>query len=179
MTSFTAFSPLAALFQTRTTQLACAAINHLLTSEPSIQAILKLHTQRTILLRWEANLPLPLMPAGEQTFQIDTHAHLIPHTIQATADVIITIQAGITVAPAAERLRFVQIEGDALLAQALSTVASQLRWDATHDLARVIGDAPAYWVAHYAKQAATVLQAAVTALKAHLAAHPLRPNQDK
>jgi ubiquinone biosynthesis accessory factor UbiJ len=163
----TFLNPLPALFQARTAELACTAVNHLLNLEPSVQAHLKPHAGRTVLLRWET---LWLAPAGEQALRINDDLTLRPcvENNPTKVDVTISIQSGIVAASADERLRFVRLEGDVFLAQDLSKVAKELRWDAEHDLARVVGDAPAYWMVHNAKKAAVLLQGAVEELKAKL-----------
>jgi ubiquinone biosynthesis protein UbiJ len=163
----TLLNPLPALFQARAAVLGCTAINHLLHLEPLVQAHLKPHAGRTVLLRWEAML---FAPAGEQTLRINDDLTLAPcvENNPTKVDVTISIQSGILAAPADERLRFVRLEGDVFLAQDLSKVAKELRWDAEHDLARVVGDAPAYWIVHHAKKAALLLQGAAEELKAKL-----------
>ncbi len=160
-------NPLPALLQARAVTVGCSAINHLLHLEPLVQAHLKSHARRTVLLRWES---LWFAPAGEQALRINDDLTLSPcmENTPAKVDVTISIQSGIVAAPADERLRFVRLEGDVFLAQDLSKVAKELRWDAEHDLARVVGDAPAYWIVHNAKKAAVVLQDAAEALKVKL-----------
>lgn len=146
--------------QARGAQLACAAVNHLLNLEPTVQTHLKAHVGRSVLLRWEALL---MLPSGEQKFTISEDL-----TLSASAesnvelpDVTVSLQAGLLQAASEERLRFIRIEGDALLAQDLSLVAKQLRWDAEHDLARVIGGPAAHWVSGNAQKAAEIFQLAV------------------
>jgi ubiquinone biosynthesis accessory factor UbiJ len=157
------FLAIQSALQAQSVQLACKAINHLLTLEPTVRAHLSAHAGRTVLLRWEALL---LFPAGEQLLKITDPLHLEPSVNeQVTPDVTVSLQAGLVQAPAAERLRFIRIEGDALLAQDLSLVAKQLRWDAEHDLARVIGGVPAHWVVRNAAKAAAVFAQAVDAFK--------------
>jgi ubiquinone biosynthesis accessory factor UbiJ len=177
------FAPIQAMLQARMARLACAAINHLLALEPSVQAHLAPHKGRSVLLRWESVF---VLPAGEQTLRVNDDLTLSPQLAAATqspkadnkpapvskqapVDVTISVQAGIVTAPGSERLRHVRLEGDVFFAQDLSKVAQQLRWDAEHDLARVIGDTPAYWVTQHAQQAAAVLQQAVDQLQARSA----------
>jgi ubiquinone biosynthesis protein UbiJ len=108
-------------------------------------------------------------PAGEQGFVIQADCALVPSSESnkdLPADVTVSLQAGLLQASVAECLRFIRIEGDALLAQDLSLIAKQLRWDAEHDLARVIGDVPAAWVAKNAKKAAALFEQAVEQFKA-------------
>lgn len=160
-------------FQARVAQLACLAINHLLKLEPSVQQHLKAHVNCRVLLRWE---PLLIAPAGEQSFCIssDLQLNAVPSDDTLIPDVTVTLLAGLVTAEKDARLRFIRIEGDALLAQDLSRVASELRWDAEHDLARVVGDTPAHWLVNNAKQAA---QAFAEAAEAFLAKISGKSNQ--
>jgi ubiquinone biosynthesis accessory factor UbiJ len=160
-------NPLPALLQARAATVGCSAINHLLHLEPLVQAYLKPHAGRKVLLRWES---LWFAPTGEQALRINDDLTLAPcvENNPTKVDVTISIQSGIVAAPADERLRFVRLEGDVFLAQDLSKVAKELRWDAEHDLARVVGDAPAYWIVHNAKKAALLLQGAAEELKSKL-----------
>jgi ubiquinone biosynthesis accessory factor UbiJ len=152
-----------ALFQARCAQLTCVAINHLLTQEPSVQAHLAAHVGRKVLLRWEAMLAVP---AGEQGFVVQNDLTLAPCADDiANNNVTISLQTGLLTAVSPERLRFIRIEGDALFAQDLSLVAKQLRWDAEHDLAQVIGGAPANWVTSKAQQAVSVFRQSVEQFK--------------
>jgi ubiquinone biosynthesis protein UbiJ len=48
-------------------------------------------------------------------------------------------------------MKHVRIEGDAEFAATIAKLAEHLRWDAEEDLARVIGDAPAYRAASIAR----------------------------
>jgi ubiquinone biosynthesis accessory factor UbiJ len=150
--------------QARGAQLVCAAMNHLLNLEPSVQAHLKAHAGRSVLLRWEALL---MLPAGEQRFTIGEDLTLSASTALSLepVDVTVSLQAGLLQASSEERLRFIRIEGDALLAQDLSLVAKQLRWDAEHDLSRVIGGPAAHWVSGNAQKAANTFQQAVEQCK--------------
>jgi ubiquinone biosynthesis protein UbiJ len=157
------FSAIQSAVQAQSVQLACRAINHLLKLEPTVQAHLKAHAGRTVLLRWESML---FVPTGEQSLVIGNDLYLNPmQAAENTADVTVTVLTGVLQAPASERLRFIRIEGDALLAQDLSLVTKQLRWDAEHDLANVIGGAPARWLVTNAAKAATLFEQAVEQMK--------------
>jgi ubiquinone biosynthesis accessory factor UbiJ len=160
------FLAIQSAFQARGAQLACAAVNHLLNLEPNVQAHLKAHAGRIVLLRWEAMLMLPM---GEQRFTIDGDLTLRASVSSNTesADVTVSLQSGLLQATNEERLRFIRIEGDALLAQDLSIVAKQLRWDAEHDLAGVIGGPAAHWVSGNVQKAAKLFQQAVEHLKSN------------
>jgi ubiquinone biosynthesis protein UbiJ len=70
-------------------------------------------------------------------------------------DVTITVPAAALSAFAsggqAAVMKHVRIEGDAEFAATIAKLAEHLRWDAEEDLARVIGDAPAYRAASIAR----------------------------
>lgn len=158
------FSAIQSAFQERGAQLVCKAVNHLLELEPTVKAHLSNHSGRTVLLKWEQ---IGMFPSGQQCLTMTEGSTLFPHqlTNDAVADVTVSLQAGLLQAANEERLRFIRIEGDALLAQDLSLVAKQLRWDAEHDLSRVIGGTAAHWVTHHGKKAATLFQQAVEQFK--------------
>ncbi len=150
-------------FQARAAQLACRSLNHLLGLEPTVQAHLSAHAGRTVLLKWEVMM---FAPAGEQAFTIDRALNLTLSSAELSpADVTITLSAGLLQAKHEERLRFIRIEGDALLAKDLSLVAHQLRWDGEHDLAKVVGDTPARWITRHAKLLASLFNQAVMQFK--------------
>jgi ubiquinone biosynthesis accessory factor UbiJ len=157
------FIAIKSALQAQGVQLACQAVNHLLSLEPNVQAHLSAHAGCTVLLRWEA---LFMFPAGEQSLTVNRFLNLQANeSTSISPDVTVTVLTGLLQAPAHERLRFIRIEGDALLAQDLSLVAKQLRWDAEHDLARVIGGVPAHWVVNNASKAVAVFVQAVDAFK--------------
>lgn len=161
-----------AQLQHKSALLMCSAINHLLITEPVVHEPLKQQTGRTLLIRWETGielplpqpswitLPVPSLPAGEQYLGLNNDALFEPIAKLDTldllniptyikADVIITIKKGIISAPIDQRLRWLHIEGDVLLANTLFNVIKHLRWDITHDIANVIGDIPAYWLSSF------------------------------
>ena len=152
--------------------LMCSAINHLLITEPVIHEKLKQQIGRTLFIRWESGielplpqpswvtLPVPSLPVGEQYLRLNDDAlfepiikidttNLLDIVPKIKADVTVTIKAGIMSAPIDQRLRWLHIEGDVLLANSLFNVIKHLRWDITHDIANVIGDIPAYWLSSF------------------------------
>lgn len=158
------FSAIQSTFQERGAQLACKAVNHLLELEPTVKKHLSNHSGRTVLLKWEQ---IGIFPSGQQCLTMTEGSTLTPHQLanDAVVDVTVSLQAGLLNASSEERLRFIRIEGDALLAQDLSLVAKQLRWDAEHDLSRVIGGTAAHWVTNHGKKAATLFQQAAEQFK--------------
>ncbi|MEN9912259.1 MAG: hypothetical protein RI956_703 [Pseudomonadota bacterium] len=168
---FKSIDTVKAQMQHKSALLMCSAINHLLTTEPTIHEPLKQQTGRILFIRWEsgiqlplpqpswATLPVPNLPAGEQYLRLNDDAlfepiskidaaGLLDITSRIKADVTVTIKAGITSAPIDQRLRWLHIEGDVSLANSLFNVIKHLRWDITHDIANVIGDIPAYWLSY-------------------------------
>lgn len=152
------FSTVLGFVQAQSRVAVCAVLNHLLELEPSLRALLTHHAGNTVLLRWP---PKGVLPAGELGLRITQAQRFEPDDSTTPASVSITVLDGLLAAPAEQRLRFLRVEGDAMLAQTLAMLAQRLRWDAEHDLARLIGDAPAGWLARNAKAlAADVVQAA-------------------
>jgi hypothetical protein len=168
---FKSIDTVKAQMQHKSALLMCSVINHLLITEPVVHELLKQQAGRTLLIRWESGielplpqpswtiLPVPTLPAGEQylrlnndalfepIIKIDT-ADLLDISPKIKADVTVTIKTGITSAPIDQRLRWLHIEGDVLLANSLFNLLKHLRWDITHDIANVIGDIPAYWLSY-------------------------------
>lgn len=138
----------------------CAMANHLLALEPELQAMLAHHAQGTLELRWP---PKAFLPAGTVCLRITGAQTFEVCQLNAPADVVVTIKEGFIGAAQDQKLRFLRVEGDAMLAQTLALLAQRLRWDAEHDLARWVGDGPAGFLAKHARAFATdVLAAAKT-----------------
>ena len=168
----------ASFFSDTAFDLACATVNRLLRLEPSLQARLAKHAGRSIQLVWPARaatvsgfapglpfnlpfkLPLPPIPAGQLRLCVNAQLQFERDTPDSAADVTITVLAGLLEAAESERLRFVRIEGDALLAQDLSYLAQHLRWDAEQDLAGLIGGSAAFHVLSTLKKLAITTQEA-------------------
>ena len=180
----------ASFFSDTAFDLACATVNRLLRLEPSLQARLAKHAGRSIQLVWPARaatvsgfapglpfnlpfkLPLPPIPAGQLRLCVNAQLQFERDTSYTSnnsdnndnsdkaADVSITVLAGLLEAAESERLRFVRIEGDALLAQDLSYLAQHLRWDAEQDLAGLIGGSAAFHVLSTLKKLAITTQEA-------------------
>jgi ubiquinone biosynthesis protein UbiJ len=163
----------------RTMALLCSFINYLLLNEPTLHETLKQQTQRVVAIVIEPGiqlplpqpawiqLPLPTLPAGKHWLRLNQGYLFEPMVENNTdtplkGDVTITIKTGIVSAPADERLRWIHIEGDALLAKNLFYLIEHLRWDITQDLANRIGDTPAYWLSALVQARAANLNAVIS-----------------
>ena len=176
------FQSLQRQLQARSVQLFCRGINHLLALEPNLQAKLAAHPNRVIQINWAAKTggliafsqgSASLRVTHQLTIEPNTETNIEPNTepnltTAATSDVTVSLQQGLLSAEPAERLRFIRIEGDALLTQDLGYLAQHLRWDAEHDLARVIGDAPASLLVAKGKQFAAVFADSVQRLRGNV-----------
>jgi ubiquinone biosynthesis protein UbiJ len=123
-------------------------VNHVVAGEPVATARLRPHAGRSLRLQWRGEaglLPLPpavalrVTPAG--LFELD-------ETAPDAADLRVTIDL-----PPPHRLLAqwfagerppVAVDGDAQFAADVAWLGENLHWDIEHDLAGVIGDAPAH-----------------------------------
>lgn len=136
------------------TPLLAQGINHLLAQEPKLAALLAKHGGQTLSLALPAPFSQPFV------FQVLSSNSLAAFTFshEQSADVTITLKQGFLAAPADEKLRFIRLEGDALMAQNLATLAQNLRWDAQHDLAKFFGNSAAHQIVSGAKAVAARAQ---------------------
>ncbi|SDY00774.1 ubiquinone biosynthesis protein UbiJ [Collimonas sp. OK242] len=111
-----------------------AAINHLLAQEPWAQRILAAHADKVacfdggaVKLRWQVSADgLLQAPAPDAAVNVTIRLNL--------ADLPLIAQNR-------ERaFSYVKIDGDADFANAISQVSQGLRWDAEHDLSKLVGD---------------------------------------
>jgi len=124
---------------------AVATINHLLAQEPWAREALKRHAGKEALID-TGHLQLRLRVARDGMLEAGTD--------ESPANV--TIRMKLTDLPliAANRERamsYVKIEGDAEFANAISALSKDLRWDAEHDLERVVGPLGARRIAEGAR----------------------------
>lgn len=118
-----------------------ATVNHLLAREPWARERLVPYAGRTARL---VSAPFALFvlvgPDGLLAATDDAEAQLFDVTISVPSDAFPAfIQGGQTAV-----MKHVRIEGDAEFAATIGKLAEHLRWEPEEDLARVIGDAPAY-----------------------------------
>lgn len=123
------------------------AINHLLEQEPWARAKLARHAGKVALFDAGA-VSLRLMAV---TDGMVSGAHA-----SAAADVTIRVALAdlpLIAANPKHAFSYVRIDGDADFANTISQLTESLRWEAEHDLARLIGDIPAMRVAAGARAA--------------------------
>ena len=126
--SFTTLSPQRAL-----SLPAVAAINHLLAQEPWARSALARHAGK------EACIDAGL---AQLRVLVARDGLLVASQADSAAHVTIRIKPADLPLIAQDRTRalsYVKIEGDAEFANTISQLANGLRWDAEHDLERVIG----------------------------------------
>jgi len=126
--SFTTLSPQRAL-----SLPAVAAINHLLAQEPWARSALARHAGKQACI--DAGLAqLRVLVARDgllEASQADSAAHVTIRIKPADLPLIAQDRT--------RALSYVKIEGDAEFANMISQLANGLRWDAEHDLERVVG----------------------------------------
>jgi ubiquinone biosynthesis protein UbiJ len=129
-------------------QSVAAAVNHLLAREPWAREELLRYRGRTARL---AAQPLVL------ALTVGDDGLVAPAQPQATADVVLSMLPDAAKAwfgkGAAAAMRHVRIEGDAEFAAAIGKLVERLRWEPEEDLARLVGDAPAFRIAETARAA--------------------------
>lgn len=144
--------------------------NHVLRSQPMATDRLRRHAGRSVVIVWRTaatGWPLPpslhllVTPAGLLE-RVDAGA-AGPASANAEAGVLrvcIDLPAPhrlLAMSVAGERPR-VDVEGDAQFAADVAWIAENLRWDVEHDLARVVGDAPARLITQLSQAAAEALR---------------------
>lgn len=123
--------------------------NHVLSGEPVATQKLQPHADRCMELRFTppANLPMGplarLLPELKPVRLSITRAGLLELTPTAVPTLTVTVAAP-SLAEAWDMLRNrrrppMQIEGDAHMAEAVSWVAQNIRWDVQHDLMQWVG----------------------------------------
>ncbi len=111
-----------------------AIVNHLLAAEPWAQAKLAGHAGK--LVRVDTG-------AAAFSFRIAPDGSLLSADADEPATVVIRMKLADLPMMAQHRERafsYVQIEGDAEFAAAISQVAQSVRWEAEEDLSRLVGD---------------------------------------
>lgn len=139
-------------------------VNHVLEREPWAMQELQKHNKKIVHL---------ILPLGETWLQINASGHIeLLMGVMDRADLSLEIsneslmRLGETTGSMQERaVKAVKIAGDAELAQLISKLAGQLRWEYEEDLARVIGDAPAHLIVSQAKRFHELSQKAILDLQ--------------
>ena len=158
-------------------------VNHVLASESVATVRLQRHAGRSLRLRlddWPALLPAPpelrfaITPAGLLEWRPRAANADAPAGDDAPADLEISVAAGNPARLLAQGLLgqrpVVAVAGDAALANDVSWVIYNLRWDIRDDLARIFGELPAHQLASSASALAGGLRTAVQGLLQRAAA---------
>ena len=145
----------------------CHAINHLLAQEPWAQQTLRAHSGKTAAIDTGV-LVLRLRVTADGFVEAGDDAG----KDAAASDVAIKIKLSdlpLLAANAERGFSYVKIDGDADFANAISQVSQNLRWDAAHDLSKVIGEIAAQRLVSTAQSATTAMRSAHRSLTENLA----------
>lgn len=128
-----------------------ATLNHLLAQEPWARQALALHAGKTACI-----------VAAPFTVRLRVAAGGMVETAPADAPASVTIRLKLADLPLIAQNRerafsYVQIEGDAEFANAISGLSKGLRWEAEHDLEKVVGPVAAVRLVQGVKAAADAL----------------------
>jgi len=126
---------------------ASAAINHLLAQEPWARLQLRLHAGK-----------VACIDAGAVALRLRVTADGMVEAAPAEAPARVTIRVKLSDLPLIAQNRerafsYVQIEGDAEFANTISSLSQSLRWEAEHDLDKVVGPIAAVRLVSGAKAA--------------------------
>lgn len=136
-------------------------LNHVLMQEPQAMERLVRQKGRVLLAQWrDFSFRLQITAAGLLDLAApDQPADLTLVMTQTSAlELAQTVMQGDKPA--------VRIEGDVQLAAEVNWLADHVRWDLEEDLAKLLGDAPAHWMAQTARAVAQALQQFLGARKA-------------
>jgi ubiquinone biosynthesis accessory factor UbiJ len=125
-----------------------AAVNHLLARETWARERLTPYAGKTArLVCTPVTLILLVQPDGYLSAVDESQAHSFDVTVSVPADAVPAfVQGG-----QAAVMKHVKIEGDAEFATVIAKLAEHLRWEPEEDLAKLIGDGPAWRVASVAR----------------------------
>lgn len=147
-----------------------AVINHLLAQEPWARDKLAAHVGK--IACFDAgllNLRFRVAPGGMlEAAPADVPANV---TIRAQA-----IDLPLMLQNRERAFSYVQIEGDADFANAISQLSQTLRWEAEHDLSKLVGDIAAVRIVGGVKAVSENLQSSVQALAENTAEYFLEEN---
>ncbi|WP_377703028.1 SCP2 domain-containing protein [Pseudoduganella sp. UC29_71] len=147
-----------------------ATINHLLAQEPWARAALRLHAGKVACI---AAAPVELR------LGVTADGMVEPAPADAAASVTIRLKLSDLPLIAQNRERafsYVQIEGDAEFANAISQLSKSLRWEAEHDLEKVVGPIAATRLVGGAKAAFEALKTGQRKLAENAAEYFLEEN---
>ncbi len=134
-------------------QRAVLFLNHVLQQEPEAQDRLARQKDKVILAQWrQFNIRLRATPAG----LLDRAPGEAPADLTLT--VTDTSPAALAQAAFKGEKPAVRIEGDVQLAAEVNWLVDHVRWDVEDDLARVVGDSPAHFVASTVRKVSEALR---------------------
>jgi ubiquinone biosynthesis protein UbiJ len=147
-----------------------AAINHLLAEEPWARDKLAAHAGK-----------IACFDAGLLNIRFKVAAGGMLESAASDAPASVTIRARLADLPLMLQNRerafsYVQIEGDADFANAISQLSQTLRWEAEHDLGKLIGDIAATRIVGGVKSASCSVQSAAQSLAENAAEYFLEEN---
>ncbi|MEO8599140.1 MAG: SCP2 sterol-binding domain-containing protein [bacterium] len=147
-----------------------AALNHLLAQEPWARDKLAAHAGKIACFdAGPLSIRFKVAPGG----MLESAAPEMPATVTIraqAADLPLMLQNR-------ERaFSYVQIEGDADLANAISQLSQTLRWEAEHDLSKLVGDIAAVRIVGGVKSASRNAQSAGLSLAENIAEYFLEEN---
>ncbi|KQV79467.1 sterol-binding protein [Massilia sp. Root351] len=147
-----------------------ATINHLLAQEPWARAALRLHAGKVACI---AAAPVEL--------RLGVTADGMVEAAPADAAANVTIRLKLSDLPLIAQNRerafsYVQIEGDAEFANAISQLSKSLRWEAEHDLEKLVGPLAATRLAGGARAAFEALKSGQRKLAENAAEYFLEEN---
>jgi ubiquinone biosynthesis accessory factor UbiJ len=124
------------------------ALNYLLAQETWASDLLQKQKNKTIKL---------VLPVVEMSLKVTDQGHFaLEEKPSGEPNVTLTIGADVFNAYIAggkeAAVKHVKVSGDVDLAQAVSTLAGQLRWEAEEDLSKLVGDPMAHRIMQTAKQ---------------------------
>jgi ubiquinone biosynthesis accessory factor UbiJ len=124
------------------------ALNYLLAQETWASDLLQKQKNKTIKL---------VLPVVEMSLKVTDQGHFaLEEKLSGEPNVTLTIGADVFNAYIAggkeAAVKHVKVSGDVDLAQAVSTLAGQLRWEAEEDLSKLVGDPMAHRIMQAAKQ---------------------------
>ena len=125
-----------------------AAVNHLLARETWARERLTPYAGKTARLSCPpVTLILLVQPDGYLSAVDESETHAFDVTVSVPADAVPAFLQG----GQAAVMKHVKIEGDAEFATAIAKLAEHLRWEPEEDLAKLIGDGPAWRIASVAR----------------------------
>lgn len=163
------FDTLQQLAATAFVQRVTLWLNHVIAGEDAAVARLRPHAGRSIrihLMGWPSLLPQPpalgftVTPAG----LLDWSGAETPAVADLTLNVDASNPARMLAQGFAGQRPTVDVSGDSTLANEVSWLMDNLRWDVEDDLARFIGDAPAHELVRFARPVAQAVRSALATI---------------